>query len=116
MTVDLKTLRVGDTIVFADGTHGICSVCYQNGPSYFTRWDVYGEDGKKRGWSGSDTYCCSTGISRDGKRGWTSPEGEYSETPGDITDIVKPPLEDLQDEISRLRNELQQAKESDNGN
>lgn len=115
MTVDLKTLRIGDTIIFANGTNGICSICYQNGPGYFIRWDVFGEDGKKRDWSGSDSYCCSPSIDRNGRRGWTSPEGKYSETPEDIVNIIKPPLEALQDEVARLKKEIKelQQRESD---
>lgn len=106
MAIDLNTLRVGDTIVFADGTKGVCSVVYQNGPGYFIRWDVFGDDGKKKAWSGTDDYCCRTCMPRSGRHDEGMNDGCIWERPKDIVDIIKPPLEELQDEIARLRKEL----------
>lgn len=113
MGVDLSTLRVGDTIVFADGTRGVCSVSYQNGSGYFIRWDVYDENGKRRGWSGTDSYCCFTCLGKTGRHDEGMQGGCVWERPKDIIDITKPPPHELQDKVSYLRAKLPEQPSRD---
>ena len=109
--VDLKTARVGDEIIFANGVTGKITVIYNNGGLYFTRWDEFDDEGKKQPWSGTDKWCCSPGLPRDGKLGYEDHKGDYTPSPSDIVAIIKPPLEDLQDEITRLNQELKGYKD-----
>jgi hypothetical protein len=102
--VNLEYLRVGDTMIFADGTQGICTVSYNNGGSRFIRWAVPGKD-----WSESDAHCCQAMMPVNGRRGYVKLDESYSEHPKDIVDIVKPPLHELQDENERLRLTLAQV-------
>lgn len=97
--INLEHLRVGDTMIFADGTQGICTVSYNNGGTRFIRWAVPGKD-----WSESDAHCCEAMANLDGRH------YANSQHPKDIVDIIKPPLHELQDEIQRLRAAISEAR------
>ncbi len=98
MAIDLSTLRKGDIVTFDCGVRGIITVCYQNGSCYFVRWEF--EPDRKKTWSGGDSWCCSTMWNKNGMMA-------SSPGPFDIIDIIKPPLEELQDKITRLEQRLQ---------
>jgi hypothetical protein len=82
--IDLNNLEKGDTIIFADGTKGICTVSYNNGGSRFIRWDEPGKD-----WSGSDSHCCISMMPNNGRMGYIGVHGNYVKAPKDIIDIIK---------------------------
>ena len=103
--VDMKIARKGDYILFANGVKGQITVIYPNG-GYFLRWDEFDANGKKQPWSGSDSHCCWTAYPANARTGYKDTSELYVPAPYDIVEIMKPPLEELQDEIEKLQKHI----------
>ena len=88
----LDAASAGDTVVFEDGTTGVLTRIYWNGPGYFIRWSVPG-----KAYSESDSWCCDPCRNPTGRSGvLPAPSDIIAVVPprGCVTLIVRPLLDD----------------------